>query len=151
MTGLPADYRDRNNETMSRILQAIASAGLSSDVTVLGLVQDSDVGNLMRAAAVLIQPSLFEGWSLAIQDAKALGVPIICSDIPLHREQVPQACGFFRTDRPAELAELLADNWEKFDCNVKPDREIPALAAEQEFARAYGVSLRNICSEALRA
>jgi len=150
MTGLPADYRDRNNETMSRILQAIASAGLNSDVRVLGMIGDSDLGSLMRAAAVVIQPSLFEGWNLALQDARALARPIICSDIPVHREQVPEALGFFRPDRPDELADLLARNWGDFDCSFKRDEETRALTKEQEFARVHGLRLLDICNEALR-
>ena len=151
MTGLPTDYRDRNNEAMSRILQAIASAGLNSHIIVLGHIEDMDLGSLMRVAAVVIQPSLFEGWSLVLQDAKALGRPIICSDIPLHREQLPEAVGFFRPNRPDELAALLAENWARFDCGFNRDGENCALAAEQEFARVHGLRLLDICNEALRS
>src|SRR5205823_4633598 len=118
LTGLPIDYRDRNNETTTRILQAIACSGLNRYVTVLGMVDDFDFGNLLRAAAVVIQPSMFEGWSTAIQDCKALGRPLICSDIPVHREQAREALGFFRRDSPDELAELLAENWAKLDTGV---------------------------------
>jgi glycosyltransferase involved in cell wall biosynthesis len=150
MAGLPADYRDRNNENMSLILQAIAAAGLNSHVTVLGMLEDSDLGRLMCTAAVLIQPSLFEGWSLTLQDAKALGRPIICSDIPLHREQVPDALGFFRPDCPGELAELLAENWEDFDSGLNHDGKTRALVREQKFARVHGLRLLDICKEALR-
>ena len=49
MTGLPSDYRDDNNEVTSRILQAIAAAGLNRYITVLGMVDELDFGNLMRA------------------------------------------------------------------------------------------------------
>jgi glycosyltransferase involved in cell wall biosynthesis len=149
MTGLAIDYRDRNNETTSRILQAIASAGLSRDITVLGMVDDSDLANLMRAAAVVIQPSLFEGWSLGVQDCKALGRPLICSDIAVHREQAPDALGFFRCDCPDELADLLAQNWSAFDGGPDPEKEKRALAAEQEFAQNYGQRLLEVCKEAM--
>jgi glycosyltransferase involved in cell wall biosynthesis len=149
MTGLPIDHRDRNNETTTRILQAIASAGLNRYVTVLGVVDDTDFGNLMRAASVIIQPSRFEGWSTTIQDSKALGRPLICSDIAVHREQVKEAVGYFRCDRPDELADLLAQNWPKFNAGPDARRETCGLAAEQEFARTYGDNLLQVCKEAV--
>jgi glycosyltransferase involved in cell wall biosynthesis len=149
MTGLPTDYRDQNNEITSRILQAIASAGLNRYITVLGMVDEPDFGNLMRAAAVIIQPSLFEGWSTSIQDSKALGRPLICSDIAVHREQAKEAVGYFGCDRPDELADLLARNWPKFNPGSDAGRETTALAAEQEFARTYGENLLEVCKEAI--
>jgi glycosyltransferase involved in cell wall biosynthesis len=149
ITGLPIDYRDRNNETTSRILQAIASAGLNRDITVLGMVNDFDLANLMRTAAVVIQPSVFEGWSTVIQDCQALGRPLICSDIAVHREQAPCALGFFRSDRPDELAEVLAQNWSDLEFGPDPETEKRALAAHQEFARIHGQTLLVICQEAI--
>jgi glycosyltransferase involved in cell wall biosynthesis len=150
ITGLPVDFRERNNETTSTILQAIASAGLNRHVTVLGMLNDFDFRNLMRAAAVLIQPSLFEGWSTVLQDGKAVGRPVICSDIPVHREQAKEAVGFFRSDLAGELADILAQHWSDFESGPDPEKETKALAAEREFARLYGQQLLEICKEAVR-
>ncbi len=149
MTGLPIDYRDDTNETTTRIFQAIATAGLNRYVTVLGRLDDREFGNLMRLATVVIQPSLFEGWSTSIQDCNALGRPLICSDIPVHREQAKQVMGFFRCDRPDELADLLVQNWSKLEAGFDAEIEKRALAAEQEFARTYGETLFQICREAV--
>jgi len=63
----------------------------------------------MRAAALIIQPSFFEGWSTSIEDCKALGRPLLCSNIPVHREQVPDALGFFDPKKPEMLGDLLAE------------------------------------------
>ena len=60
MTGLPADYRDPSNRAISQVLQAVSAEGVGDQVTILGLVADSDLLSLMRVAAVLIQPSRFE-------------------------------------------------------------------------------------------
>jgi len=148
MTGLPVDSRDPNNETTSRILQAIASAGLVDKITVLGMVSFQDLTNLMRTAAVVIQPSRFEGWSTVVQDCKALGRPLICSDIPVHREQAPQALGFFPCDRADILADSLAANWTSLEPGPNRAMEEQALAGEREFARLHGQSLLRICQEA---
>src|SRR5215475_11583827 len=148
ITGLPLDYRDANNETTSRILQAIASAGLNQQITVLGMLDESDFCNLMRAAAVVVQPSLFEGWSTVIQDVKALGRPLVCSDIPVHREQAPEALGFFPCNRPDHLAELLNETWPILEPGPDFEKEKEALARELELAGIHGQTLLGICKEA---
>lgn len=150
ITGVPVDSRDPNNETTSRILQAVASAGLLQQVVVLGMVSEPDLANLMRTAAILIQPSRFEGWSTIIQECKAIGRPLICSDIPTHREQAPDALGFFPSDRADKLADLLAANWPTLEPGPNQMAENAALAAEREFGRQHGESLLTICQEAVR-
>lgn len=147
MTGLPADYRDPDNQAFSQMLQAIAQAGLGDQITVLGLVSDADLVDLMRTAAVIIQPSRFEGWSTVVQNAKALGRPLICSDIPTHREQAPDALGFFPCDRADTLAELLGTHWSSLRPGPDPLREQQALAAERVFASRYGKMLLKLCQE----
>lgn len=151
MTGLPLDFRDPHNQTLSQLLQAIASAGLAGHVTVLGQVAYADLVNLMRTAALIIQPSRFEGWSTIVQDAKALGRPLLCSDLPVHREQAPGALGFFPFDRADALAELLATHWSDLEPGPDGDSEAKALALECEFARAHGQTLLQICQEAYSA
>src|SRR5712692_1365478 len=148
MTGLPVDHRDRSNSNLSSLLQAIASAGLNGQITILGQVSYADLVNLMRTAALVIQPSRFEGWSTIVQDAKALGRPLICSDLAVHREQVPAALGFFPCDQPDRLADLLAEHWGKLVPGPNKNLETSALLAEREFARRYAESLLKLCAEA---
>jgi len=148
MTGLPADYRDPANENLSRLLQAVATAGLGDQITILGMVSEADLTNLMRCAALIVQPSRFEGWSTPVQEAKALGRPLICSDIPVHHEQAPNALGFFPCDRSDVLADLLADTWNHLNAGPDVPNERKALAAEREFAEVQSQTLLNICIEA---
>jgi glycosyltransferase involved in cell wall biosynthesis len=148
MTGLPADYRDPNNQIFSQILQAIARAGLGEQVVLLGLVSDEELLALMRAAAVIIQPSRFEGWSTIVQNTKALGRPLICSDIAAHREQAPSSLGFFPCDRADALAEILATYWPRIKPGPDPEAERQGLAAEHEAVNQYGHSVLKLCLEA---
>ena len=150
MTGLPVDHRDRSNANFSALLQAIASAGLNDQITILGQVAYDDLINLMRTTTLIIQPSRFEGWSTIVQDAKALGRPVICSDIAVHREQVPAALGFFPCDQPAVLASLLAEHWDKLAPGPNKDFETSALANEREFARQQAEALLKLCEEACK-
>jgi glycosyltransferase involved in cell wall biosynthesis len=147
MTGLPSDHRDPANRNFSALLQAIAAAGLNSQITILGLAPYTDLINLMRTAALIIQPSRFEGWNTVVQDAIALGRPLLCSDIAVHHEQAPNALGFFGTDRADVLAELLAANWNDLVPGPNYTLEQQSLAQEREFSARHGKALLDLCVE----
>lgn len=105
--GLPSDYRDPENHHLSRFFQDAARLGVAQRIHFLGHLSYLEMLDLMRCAQSILQPSRFEGWSTSIEDAKALGKKLICSDIQVHREQIPDALGFFHVDKPTELAELM--------------------------------------------
>ena len=148
VVGLPLDYRDPANRTVSRLLQRVAETALSGQVSVLGLVEHADLVDLTRRAALVVQPSRFEGWSTVVEDCKSLGRPLLCSDLDVHREQAPRALGFFPCDSPEALAELLAEHWPALEPGPDPEAERTALATEQNFARRHGETLLAICREA---
>ncbi|MND94764.1 D-inositol-3-phosphate glycosyltransferase [compost metagenome] len=52
---------------------------------------DTALADLMRGAQAVLAPSSVEGFDLPAVEACAMGVPLIASDIPPHRELVPQA------------------------------------------------------------
>lgn len=52
---------------------------------------DSALATLMSNAQAVLAPSSVEGFDLPAVEAMALGVPLIASDIPAHRELVPGA------------------------------------------------------------
>jgi glycosyltransferase involved in cell wall biosynthesis len=148
MTGQPSDFRDPQNRTVSELLQRIAEAGLVNDVTMLGQVPYGELIAFMRAAAVMIQPSQSEGWSTVVQDGKALGRPLICSSIPTHREQAPDALGFFDWNQPDQLADLLEQHWQTLEPGPNSETEAACLEREREFARLHGRKLLKVCQEA---
>lgn len=51
-----------------------------------GGLDDAALDAIMRQAAALIQPSLYEGFGLPIIEAQQRGVPVIASDIAVFRE-----------------------------------------------------------------
>jgi len=147
MTGLPSDHRDPANKNFSSLLQSIATADLNRQITILGLVPYKNLVNLMRTATLILQPSRFEGWSTIVQDAIALGRPLLCSDINVHREQAPQAIGFFPVDNPDALAELLATHWESLSTGPDKVLENSSLASERNTSARHGESLLKLCAE----
>lgn len=148
LTGLLADYRDPTLSLLSELVQSIASAGVHEQVRILGLVPASDFDDLIREAHGVVQPSGYEGWSTTVEDAKALGKPLICSDIAVHREQAPDALALFSLDAES-LADALSALWET------PQQESAVEVAALERARAgaslHGGRLRRACLDAARA
>jgi hypothetical protein len=63
----------------------------------------------MRHSLAVIQPSLFEGWSTVVEDARCLGKKIILSDLLVQVEQNPQGSEFFERHSPQQLADLIAE------------------------------------------
>ncbi len=100
-------YDHRNPMYFDAILSDIATLGLHSNMRLLGRVPRQEFYRLMRQSLAVIQPSLFEGWSTTVEEAKSLGKQIILSDIPVHREQNPPTGLFFDPHKPEQLAGLL--------------------------------------------
>jgi glycosyltransferase involved in cell wall biosynthesis len=60
--------------------------GLKDLVEERGQVSDTDMCRLIQDARAVLMPSFAEGFCLPIIEALQLGVPVLCSDIPTHRE-----------------------------------------------------------------
>lgn len=108
-TGSTQDPRNPNAFTM--LMTRVASAGLKNNFRSLGQVPFSRVQALMQGAIALINPSKFEGWSTTVEEAKALGLPMLLSDIAVHREQADGIANFFAIDDYEELARQLTGLW----------------------------------------
>lgn len=105
-SGLQQDLRDPAH--FPALADRIARAGIGEAFRMLGVIPYADLTTLMGNAAAVLNPSLFEGWSTTVEEAKALGVPLVLSDIPVHREQVGDRANFFAPHNPSALASILA-------------------------------------------
>ena len=138
MTGVPADYRDPENQLLSNLLQDFARRGLADQVHFLGKLPFPDLISITRCATVIVQPSLCEGWNTLIEDAKALGRPIICSDTDVHREQAPSALGHFSPQDPDGLSKILLDHFPDLEPGPCLSLEAEMLALTRMRARDFG-------------
>jgi glycosyltransferase involved in cell wall biosynthesis len=137
-TGNTNDYR--HPRYFGTLLAAVSRAGVREQMLVVGLVERHEVHQLMRQALAVLQPSRFEGWSTTVEEAKAIGRPLLLSDLPVHREQAPEGTEFFGVGDAAGLARLL----------VKGYRELqpgPDLVAERA-ARLRSVAAAAVHGEA---
>ncbi len=97
----------RNPDYFNALARRVEAAGLSERLRFLGLVDYSHVAVLMRAAICVINPSLFEGWSTVVEEAKTLGKRLLLSDIAVHREQAPERASYFGPHDADALASLM--------------------------------------------
>lgn len=139
-TGQIDDYRDRT--FADQVRSALGRDGLAEQVKLLGLVTRTRQIALLRRALAVIQPSLFEGWSTVVEDARALGRPCLLSDLAVHREQSPPGARFFPPRDPEALADLLSEAWSSW--NPGPD-----LAAEGDARRRAETRLLEVGNQFL--
>ena len=125
-SGNPKDYRDP--EYMKTLRKVIWYYGVESNLILLGMIPFKDVLPLMRESIAVLNPSLFEGWSTTVEEAKSLGKHVLLSDIPVHFEQDPPGGTFFERRNPEDLAIKLIDRWR--DGSPGPDTQLEALAQE---------------------
>lgn len=76
--------RGWENENIVDMLERCPA--LSGSVIELNDLPDRETAALLRGARGLLFPSFTEGFGLPLAEALALGVPVICSDIPVFRE-----------------------------------------------------------------
>lgn len=98
----------RTPRVINRLNRNIRDNHLEKNVHFLGSIPYTNVIGLMRSAAALVNPSLFEGWSTTVEEAKSLGVKMILSDLAVHREQADGFATFFKRHSSESLAEALA-------------------------------------------
>jgi hypothetical protein len=78
---------------------------LQGEVRYLGYVDADEVSALYRGAAMLIFPSLFEGFGIPLVEAMALGCPIAAADTASIPEVVGDAALLFDPRNPDALAD----------------------------------------------
>lgn len=134
---------DRHPRYFSDLQANVADWRIGDQIRLLGLVPHDHVFQLMRQSICVLNPSLFEGFGLSVDEARSIGKRLLLSDIPAHREQnVPHAV-FFDPKNVEELAEKLGWMWR----NTSPG---PHLEIELE-ARSSLPQRLNACAESFMA
>jgi len=70
----------------SKLKELTENSNLAANIILKGRCEDSELYTLMKASRVFAFPSMFEGWGLAVGEALACGLPVVCYDIPALRE-----------------------------------------------------------------
>ena len=145
-TGKAADARNPGHP--ADVIEAVRESGLEQEMRFLGMVPYEHVMPLARASLALINPSLFEGWSTTVEEAKALGVPMLLSDIPLHREQAGTGAEYFDPHDADAAAMRIASAWENLpNAEHRQASEVGALAAYGKARQLFGLSFARAVAQ----
>lgn len=108
--------------------RTIGERGLEQSFRLLGLIPYAHLGALLRCCQAMLNPSLFEGWSTTVEEARSLAVPMVLSDLDVHREQMGAAARYFRRESAQSLADAL-QALPRFD---RAQREADVAAARND-------------------
>lgn len=147
-TGNTIDYRDPGH--FPRLTTYIKDNNIQNRIHILGLLPRLDQIQIVRGSVAVIQPSLFEGWSTVVEDARALGKHAFLSDIPVHREQNLPGAIYFDPYDPEALAAGIAEVWGNLAPGPSAGDELKALERQQELVVEYGRDFMKIADELIR-
>lgn len=89
------------------LMPVVEQLGVSRNVELRGWLDDDEVRHLYSTATALAIPSYAEGFSLPTLEAMSVGIPVLLSDIRVHRYVGGDAALYFDPDDHAALAELI--------------------------------------------
>lgn len=130
-SGKEHDHRAPNH--VQELRRQAERRGVADRVHFLGFLPRDEQMILFEAAVAIVQPSLFEGWSTVIEDAKAFSQYVIASNLPVNREQISVNAEFFDPADPGQLADILA----KYALADPVRAHVEYREAQERFARDF--------------
>jgi len=95
-------------EGFEKLVEKVHALGLDESVKFPGFVSEKAASTLFHTATAFVFPSLEEGFGLPLLQAFSVGCPVLCSDIPAHREVAGDAALYAEaTDVQAFAAGML--------------------------------------------
>jgi len=104
----------------------IQDLGISNEVVELGAIPYRQLQHVLRACDIYVTPAYTETFAHPLVEAMASGLPIVASDLQVHREVCGAAAAYFPCFSPADLA-----------------KQIVAIANSQELGREMANSGQN--------
>jgi glycosyltransferase involved in cell wall biosynthesis len=142
LSGMPIG---RVGELRSEIIKR----NLQEAVTILGYIPYEDLPSIYNLAALMVYPSLFEGFGIPLIEAMACGCPVVCSYSTSIPEVVGDAAQFFDPQSANEMATKIFDtfNDNAMRCRMRvAGLEQAKLFNWRETARLTRAVYENACS-----
>lgn len=95
-----------------------SSGSISDHVKVIGPVSDSQLKQLYAGARFLVMPSLMEGFSLPVLEAKSQGTPIVSRPVPAVTELLEEGDYICSDMSVAALSAGLVEGMRRFDSEI---------------------------------
>jgi glycosyltransferase involved in cell wall biosynthesis len=99
----PGTYRPGAAGTLVREL------GLHPEIVELGSVPYQLLHHVYKAADIYVTPAYAESFAHPLVEAMSSGLPVVASDLPVHREICGSAAAYFHRFSPQELAERVLE------------------------------------------
>ena len=113
-SGNPIDYRD--SDYFSNLQAKLNKWKIQDQIFILGIIPYIQVLQFIRQCICVINPSLFEGWGMTVDEARSIGKQVLISDIPAHREQNVEKLTYFNPYSIEHLKRELVRIW----CEASP-------------------------------
>lgn len=82
--------------------------GIQDNVVLLGAVPYASLHHLYRACDLYVTPAYAETFAHPLVEAMASGLPVVASDLPVHKEVCGEAAQYFPRFSPESLAKTVA-------------------------------------------
>jgi len=99
----PGGYRP---DSATRLIHEL---GLSDDVVELGSVPYRSLHHVYNAADIYVSPAYAESFAHPLVESMSAGLPIVASDLAVHREVCASAALYFKRFSPQHLAERVVE------------------------------------------
>ena len=101
-----AGATDRDADATAALERLIANAGFADRIRLAGAVVPATLARFYDTADIFVMPSLMEGHGMAVAEAMARGLPIVCTTTECASEAVPDAAAI--KVKPGDVAALTA-------------------------------------------
>jgi glycosyltransferase involved in cell wall biosynthesis len=122
----PGSYRAEDASTL------VANLGSTESVIELGTIPYRSLHHLYRACDIYVTPAYAESFAHPLLEAMSSGLPVVASDLPVHREICGDAAVYFSRFSPEALAEQVMQ--------VDDSPELAAKLSVNGLRRAEGFS-----------
>lgn len=139
----------QNPRHVGELRQYLNENHLNDRVRILGFIPRADQIQLIRSAAAVLQPSLFEGWSTLVEDSRMLGKTLFLSDIAVHREQKPAYAHYFDPQSVEALVSTIASVWDELTRGGSREHETEARRIQGSLVTDYARAFLRIAGEAV--
>ena len=146
-SGNPKDPRHAGY--FAELQSKVTAQGLDANFLFLGNVSAREVAVLMRSAIAVLNPSLCEGWSTTVEEAKSIGARLILSDLKVHREQTLSQAEFFDPRDSESIATTLERVWLEDAIQPSLERQQAAAVHAQNRIREFAFQFARACDNAI--
>jgi glycosyltransferase involved in cell wall biosynthesis len=130
LAGKPGDHH-------AKLQELVESLGLQNRVEFLGMISDEEKRDHYQRCLAYVQPTLYEGFGLAIAEAIACGSRVVTSD----RGAVPEVAGDFGTCIPPKNIKAIADAM--LQCATTPHKKNERENAYHWVKKMYSLEQRQ--------